>query len=329
MIGYDDIYDATDSPFVDNYLVNHHLLHPQQVLDYIANQDRTHALLQSSHNDPDDNNHPHVTNIATQTEPSFGLDPSVSSTVNMVTTRSRAQTISHTDTTVPSITIPDELIPSSSSCISAIHPRFVTDPRITFDSGLTELDTAQRLDPDIQHITDFRSSQAKQLYQHGSEPKVPCHPAAAVRNLQVMLFIEDHMSTFSRTHANEISWHVLKSSIRRSYSKYISPSKASCCFRSPVSFYGRRYHQFLQSITTHLISWWLVLFTILLGTETAHYLHDDLHCSETRSLNIGYIFLLALLSLVSRTITLATLEPFVKTIEILRKLETLLIYGIT
>jgi hypothetical protein len=113
MIGYDDIYDATDRPFMDNYLVNHHLLHPQQVLDYIANQDRKHALLQSSHNDPDDNNHPHVTNIATQTEPCCGLDPSVSSTVNMVTTRSRAQTISHTDTTVPSIAIPDESIPSS------------------------------------------------------------------------------------------------------------------------------------------------------------------------------------------------------------------------
>jgi hypothetical protein len=210
------------------------------VLNYIANQDRKHALLQSSHNDPDDNNHPHVTNIATQTEPCFGLDPSVSSTINMVTTRSRAQTISHTDTTVPSITIPDELIPSSSSCISTISPRVVTDPRITFDGDLTELQTAQRLDPDIQHIIDFRSSQEKQL------------------------------CTFSRTHATEISWHVLKSSIRRSYSKYISPSKASCCFRSPVSFYGRRYYQFLQSITTHLISWWLVLFTILLGTETAH-----------------------------------------------------------
>jgi len=52
MIGYDDIYDATDSPFLENYLVNHHLLHPQQVLDYIANQDRKHELMQFSHNNP-------------------------------------------------------------------------------------------------------------------------------------------------------------------------------------------------------------------------------------------------------------------------------------
>jgi hypothetical protein len=167
------------------------------------------------------------------------------------------------------------------------------------------------------------------LYQHGSESKVARHPAATVRNLPVMLPIEDQLYTFSRTHETEISSHVLKSPIRRSYSKYISPSRTSWCFQSPVSFYGRRYYQFLPSITTHLISWWLVLFTILLGTETAHYLHDDLHCSETRSLNVNYIFLLALLSLVSRTITLTTLEPFVKTIEILRNLETLLIYGIT
>jgi hypothetical protein len=167
------------------------------------------------------------------------------------------------------------------------------------------------------------------LYQHKSKPRVARHPAAAVRNLLVILPIEDQLRTFSRTHETEISWYVLKSPIRRSYSRYISPSKASWCFRSPVSVYGRRYYPFLQSLTTHLISWWLVLFTILLGTETARYLHDDLHCSETRSLNVGYIFLLALLSLVSRTITLTTLEPFVKTIEILRNLETLLIYGIT
>jgi hypothetical protein len=52
LVEYDDIYDATDSPFLENYLVNHHLLHPQQVLDYIANQDRKHKLMQSSHNDP-------------------------------------------------------------------------------------------------------------------------------------------------------------------------------------------------------------------------------------------------------------------------------------
>jgi hypothetical protein len=64
------------------------------------------------------------------------------------------------------------------------------------------------------------------LYQHESGPKVARHPAAAARNLQVMLLIEDHLCTFSRTHATEISWHVLKSPIRRSYSRYISPSKA-------------------------------------------------------------------------------------------------------
>jgi hypothetical protein len=95
------------------------------------------------------------------------------------------------------------------------------------------------------------------LYQHRSEPKVACRSAAAVRNLQVMLPIEDHLYTytFSRTHATEISWHVLKSPIHRSNSKYIFPSKVSWCFRSPVSFYGRRYYQFLKSITTHLISW--------------------------------------------------------------------------
>jgi hypothetical protein len=38
---------------------------------------------------------------------------------------------------------------------------------------------------------------------------------------------------------------------------------------------------------------------------------------------------LFLILFVSRTITLTTLEPFVKTIEIFRKLETLLVYGIT
>jgi hypothetical protein len=113
--------------------------------------------------DPDENNHPHVTNIATQTEPCFGLDPSVSSTVNMVTTCSRARKISHADTTVPSIATSDESIPSSSPCIWTIPQRVVTDPRITFDDDLTELQTAQRLDPNIQHITDFRSSQEKQL----------------------------------------------------------------------------------------------------------------------------------------------------------------------
>ena len=112
-----------------------------------------------------------------------------------------------------------------------------------------------------------------------------------LRNLQVVLPIEDHLRTFSQTHETEMSWHILKSSICRSCSKYIYPLTISWYFRSPISFYTRRYYQFLQVITTYpTLSWLLLLFTILFGSGAAHYLHEDLHSSAARSLKVGYIF---------------------------------------
>lgn len=48
MIGYDDIYSA-DSPILEKYLLSHRLLHSQHVLDYIANQKRKDALIESGH----------------------------------------------------------------------------------------------------------------------------------------------------------------------------------------------------------------------------------------------------------------------------------------
>jgi transposase InsO family protein len=141
--------------------------------------------------DPDDNTHPHVTDIATQTEPCIDLEPSISSTINMVTTRSRARKVSHNDIPTPSISTSAESITSPSPCTSTIPQSVVTDPRITFGGDLTELQEAQRLDPDIQHIiNNIHHSRYMNSYllvdgllmhrDHNSKP-VPCVPPGHFR----------------------------------------------------------------------------------------------------------------------------------------------------
>lgn len=90
-----------------------------------------------------------------------------------------------------------------------------------------------------QRPTQFR------LYQYESEREVARHLATAVLNRQVTPPMEDHLYTFSRIYRSEISSHVLKTPIRRSYSNYISLSKVSWYCRSPISFYARRCYQFL------------------------------------------------------------------------------------
>ncbi|CAF1398239.1 unnamed protein product, partial [Rotaria sordida] len=49
VIGRDDIYSAEDSSFYETFLLNHYLLHPQHVLDYIANQTHKDALTEFRH----------------------------------------------------------------------------------------------------------------------------------------------------------------------------------------------------------------------------------------------------------------------------------------
>ena len=167
------------------------------------------------------------------------------------------------------------------------------------------------------HITEVESQGPKhptelRVYQHTSEPKP----------------IKKHLYTFSRTRGIETSSHVLKSKYRRSHSKYTPPLRVSWRSQSPRSFYCRS-PRFLKSVATHLKSWWSIVFTILLGTRIALYLHNDLLYLETSFAKITCISSILPLLLVSRTITLNTPVPFVKTLEILRNLETLLIYGIT
>ncbi|CAF3770109.1 unnamed protein product [Rotaria sp. Silwood1] len=49
VIRRDDIYSAEDSPFCETFLLNHYLLHPQHVLDYVANQKHKDALTEFRH----------------------------------------------------------------------------------------------------------------------------------------------------------------------------------------------------------------------------------------------------------------------------------------
>ena len=167
------------------------------------------------------------------------------------------------------------------------------------------------------HITKAKSQGPKhptelRMYQHTSEPKS----------------IKKHLYTFSHIRGIETSSHVLKSKYRRSHSKYTPPLRVSWRSQSPRSFYCRS-PRFLKFVATHLKSWWSIVFTILLGTRIALYLHNDLSYLETSFAKITCISSILPLLLVSRTITLNTPVPFVKTLEILRNLETLLIYGIT
>ena len=174
-----------------------------------------------------------------------------------------------------------------------------------FPYGETSANITEAEAQEPKHPTELR------VYQHTSESKP----------------IKKHLYTFSRTRGIEISSHVLKSKYRRSHSKYTPPFRVSWRSQSPRSLYCRS-PRFLKSVTTHLTSWWLIIFTILFGTQLALCLHDNLHCSKTSFAKITCIFSILPLLLASRTITLNTPVPFVKTLEILRNLETLLIYGI-
>ncbi len=173
MIEYDDIYDATDSYFMENYLVNHYLLHTQQVLDYIAKQDRKHALLQSSHH-----------------------DPFVSSTVNTVTTGSRARKISHTDTTPqpqPSLFIINQSMAVIPTLTESRHDQSRTNAsnveiELSVEVETDHCESIQKFAADPLYgeisprIIEVACQEPKhpipfRLYQHGSDSKVACHPA--------------------------------------------------------------------------------------------------------------------------------------------------------
>jgi hypothetical protein len=165
--------------------------------------------------DPDDNDHPHFATIATQTEPCFDQDPSTSTIVNMVTTRSHTRTALSSSTSDASISLQSPCIsPIDPRVVTAPHvvtepnvvtdprvvtaphvatdPHVVTDPRITFAGDLTELKDAQRLASDIQHIiTNIHHSRYANSYllvdgllmhrERNSKP-VPCVPPGHFRS---------------------------------------------------------------------------------------------------------------------------------------------------
>lgn len=189
--------------------------------------------------------------------------------------------------------------------VAANHNVSIENFSMAFSCGGMSSHIIEAESQKLKHPTEIR------VYQHTSKSKL----------------IKKHLDTFSRTLRVEIFSHVLKSTDRRSYSKYIPLFKVSWPFQSPPSFY-RRSSEFLKWVTTHLTSWWSIIFAILLGTQLVLCLHDNLHCSKTSFAKITCIFSILPLLLASRTITLNTPVPFVKTLEILRNLETLLIYGI-
>ncbi len=51
VVGFDDIYSAEDGPFYENFLLNHHLFHPQHVLDYITNWKCQERLVEFNHDE--------------------------------------------------------------------------------------------------------------------------------------------------------------------------------------------------------------------------------------------------------------------------------------
>ena len=84
----------------------------------------------------------------------------------------------------------------------------------------------------------------------------------------------------------------------------------------------------MQTITVNLVLLWLLLFTILLQKEAVHY-PDTNYFDDDRVLKVGCAFLLGTVLTMPRTLFLKTLRTYVKTKEILRNLESLLLYGIT
>ena len=148
---------------------------------------------------------------------------------------------------------------------------FATD--ISCDEISSHINEIERQGP--KHPTEFY------VYQHNKSPLKTTRPLiATTQQLQVESSSKKHLLTSSQSLETKISSHVLDSIILCSYTEYKSSSKFSSYFRSLRSS-SRHVFALSRFITTHLTSWWLMVFTILLGSQLTYYPHDDLQYSET------------------------------------------------
>ena len=339
-----DIYSATAVPSYESFVAQHTVFHPQHIRDYVENGHPKRSLHLDQHVQCD----LHITQYICET-PKFEWSGGISSWHFHDVKPPRKffeRPIIHPaalDTQRPTSTIEVNKIEHSTLAISIFCETRSHTPEATIalpvqveinrSASIEEFGAVSSHEAISPHIIELKSAESPNLMQSGLnslelESEIGHRSTQTLENSMPVLSVDHQFCLSQQTHAVVSSWNVSALPKRRYYSNNRSLVSDSLHFRFTFQSSARRHYPLMQSININLVLLWLLLFTILLQKEAVHSPNAN-HFRDDRVLKVGCVFLFGMMPTMPRTLFLKTLGTYVKTKEILRNLESFLLYGIT